>query len=437
MSEFDVIIIGGGFTGLSAAYQLSLAGKRALVLESESELGGLAGTFEVLPGIRLEKFYHHWFTSDLGALNLCRELGLGDKLTPHASNTGLYYANSRFRLSSPLDLLKLKAIPFIDRIRTGLMVLAARRVNDWKALESQSAEEWLIKHGGRKAYEVMWKPLLQGKFGSEAPNISAVWFVNKLKLRGSSRGESGAEELYYLQGGFQTLIDALRSAVVAHGSEVRLNAKVDRVNLNGSKISSVTVNGQELKAAQIVSTVHLPTLLEICPDLPTDYKQQLSQIRYLGNICLVLRLKKRLSETYWLNVADPSFPFVGIIEHTNFDRPEGFPDNESIAFISKYLPTSDDLFKMSDKEYFEFCVPHIQKIFPAFSSEWVAGYSLWRANYSQPVIVKKYSELIPAHKSPVEGLWVATMAQVYPEDRGTSYAIDAGRAVARELVGSF
>ena len=130
MSNFDFVIIGGGFTGLAAAYQFALAGKKVCVLESESELGGLAGTFEVLPGIRLEKFYHHWFTSDVGALDLCHELGIGDKLRTKTSNTGLFYANSRFRLSSPMDLLKLKAIPFLDRIRTGLMVLAARQIND-------------------------------------------------------------------------------------------------------------------------------------------------------------------------------------------------------------------------------------------------------------------------------------------------------------------
>lgn len=435
MSNFDVVIIGGGFTGLSAAYELALAGKRVCVLESEPEVGGLAGTFEIIPGIRLEKFYHHWFNSDTGAINLCHELGLGNKLRAKSSNTGLYYANSRFRLSSPLDLLKLSAIPFVDRIRTGLMVLAARRIKDWRQLEGQSAEEWIIKHGGKKAFEIIWRPLLQGKFGSEAPNISAVWFWNKLKLRGGSRNEKGAEELLYLEGGFEALLTALCSYIKAKGSEIRTATKVEKVIIKDGRVSGVmTTDGLVVEAPKVLSTVHLPQFLQICPELPQKYRAKLAAIRYLGNICLVLRLKRRLSDTYWLNVADPSFPFVGVIEHTNFDRPEGFPQNESIAFISKYLAPSDDLFRMNDAEYFEFCIPHIKKIFPAFSADWVAGYSLWRANYSQPVIVKNYSKMIPELQTPVDGLFLASMAQIYPEDRGTSYAIDSGRNAARQII---
>jgi protoporphyrinogen oxidase len=435
-NKYDFIVIGGGFCGLSAAYELGLAGKKVLVLEADSELGGLAGSFEILPGVKIEKFYHHWFTSDTGALNLCKELGLEQKLKAKESNTGLYYANSKFRLSSPLDLLKLTAIPFIDRIRTGLMVLYARKIKSWKKLENLSAEEWIRKFGGSKAYEVMWKPLLKGKFGEEAQNISAVWFWNKLKLRGSSRDDKGAEKLYYLEGGFELLLEALRSAIVSQGGEIKTKTAVNKIILDNAKVKGLELASDFIPADKILSTVHLPTLIEICPDLPEDYKKRISQIRYLGNICLVLRLKKSLSGTYWLNVADPSFPFVGIIEHTNFDRPAGFPENESIAFISKYLTREDPLFSLSDQNYFEFCLPHIKKIFPDFNPEWVSGYSLWRANYSQPVICKHYSRLIPDLITPIEGLFLSTMAQVYPEDRGTSYAIDAGRRAARELIKS-
>lgn len=436
MEKFDLVIIGGGFTGLAAAYEYSLAGKKVCLLESESELGGLCGTFEVLPGIRLEKFYHHWFTSDTGALDICRELGLGEKLKSKNSNTGLYYANSRFRLSSPLDLLKLKAIPFLDRVRTGLMVLAARQIKDWRTLENQSAEDWIIKHGGRKAFDVIWRPLLQGKFGIEAANISAVWFWNKLKLRGGSRNDKGAEELLYLEGGFQVLIDAIKNFILSRGSDIRVGTPVEKILVEDASVVGVQLTSSRVETKKVLSTVHLPTFLDICPQLPSEYREKLLQLRYLGNICLVLRLKQKLSDTYWLNVADPSFPFVGVIEHTNFDRPKGFPENESIAFISKYLSTKEDLFKMSDSEYFKFCLPHIKKIFPNFSEDWVSGYSLWRANYSQPVIVKNYSDLIPPLETPISGLFLATMAQVYPEDRGTSYAIDSGRKAARELLKS-
>jgi protoporphyrinogen oxidase len=187
-----------------------------------------------------------------------------------------------------------------------------------------------------------------------------------------------------------------------------------------------------LPSDAVLATVPLPHFMRMTPGLPQEYVERHSQIRFLGNVCLVLRLKRSLSSTYWLNVADPSFPYVGIIEHTNFDDPANF-DGRRIAYLSKYLPTSEAMFRMSDSELFEYSLPYIQRIFPEFTREWVEGSFVWRAEYSQPVITKHYSKLIPDEQTPIEGLWLSTMAQVYPEDRGTSYAVRHGRAVARRI----
>lgn len=428
------LIVGGGFTGLSAAYDLARAGVKVVVLEAEPTLGGLGGTFEILPNVWLEKFYHHWFTSDRSILDLIRELDLGELVQHLASRTGLYYANSHFRLSSPIDLLRFRALPLIDRVRTGLMVLRARTVKDWRALESVSAEEWIIKHGGARAYEILWKPLLRGKFGMEAPNISAVWFWNKLKLRGGSRGKKGKEELLYLQGGFERLIEALRTAVIALGGEIRTSTPVEQVLIQDGRAHGVrTASGEECPASCVLVTTPLPQFLDIAKEIPTDFADRIRKIRFLGNVCLVLRLNRSLSETYWLNVADAEFPFVGVIEHTNLDRPERF-GGERIAYISKYLSTADPLFQLSDDQYFRYCLPFIKRIFPEFQETWLNGYTIWRAHFSQPVITKNYSSLIPSFETPVERLWLCSMAQVYPEDRGTNYAVDYGRRVAAQMV---
>jgi protoporphyrinogen oxidase len=121
-------IVGGGYTALAAALDLVKAGRSVTIFEADDDIGGLAGTFELEPGVRVEKFYHHWFTSDTAILDLINELGLSHLKKYNNSNTGLYYANSVFRLASPTDLLKFKAIPFKDRVRTGLMALKARRI---------------------------------------------------------------------------------------------------------------------------------------------------------------------------------------------------------------------------------------------------------------------------------------------------------------------
>lgn len=435
-SSDPVIVIGGGYTGLSAAFEMSLKGIPVLVLEQEKALGGLAGGFELSPGHWIEKFYHHWFTSDTAILSFIEELGMGSHIKHLGSNTGLYYANAIFRLASPLDLLRFYPLPFFDRIRTGLMALAARRIDNWMPLEDISAEDWIIKTGGKKGYDVIWKPLLSGKFGPEAPYVSAVWFWNKLKLRGSSRNKKGGESLVYFSGGFEALTKGMEAALKQRGVEIRTGTKVTGITVTDNRASGVVTDSGEIRGRAVLATTPLPVFLQMVQGLPREYREPASQIRFLGNVCLILRLRRSLSSTYWLNVADPSFPYVGIIEHTNFDDKKNY-GGEHIAYLSKYLPTSEAMFKMSDEELFQHSLPHLRKMFPEFSErEWVIGYAVWRAQYSQPVITKNYSKLIPHHQTPIKDLWLSTMAQIYPEDRGTNYAVRHGRMVAREMIPS-
>lgn len=432
MSKVDVAIIGGGYTGLSAAFDLAKQGYSVQIFEADDDIGGLAGTFEISPGFRVERFYHHWFSSDLEILGLIEEMGLKDRLKYVATNTGLFYANSVFRLASPLDLLKFPAIPFIDRIRTGLMALYARKISKWMPLEDISAADWIKKIGGTKAYEVIWKPLLAGKFGIEAPNISAVWFWNKLKLRGSSRTKGGGEQLVYFDGGFGAVTEGLKSALIKAGVKISLNSPVHKILSDNGQVTGVQTASETIEAKTVLATLPLPKFFDIAPELPESYVTPARQIRFLGNVCIVFRLNRSLSSTYWLNVADPSFPFVGVIEHTNMDSRSNY-GGEHIAYLSKYLPTSEALFSMSEEELLNYCVPFVQKIFPEFSKEWVIGAKVWRAEYSQPVITKNYSKFIPDVRTPVKGLWLSTMAQVYPEDRGTNYAVRSGRDVAKQI----
>lgn len=435
MTKTRVAIVGGGFTGLSAAYDLCKAGCEVTVFEHDADIGGLAGTFELTPGVRVEKFYHHWFTSDLDILNLIDELGLSHLKRYVSSNTGLYYTNSIFRLASPLDLLKFHPIPLLDRIRTGFMALMARRINSWKPLEDISAEQWMIKYGGKKAYDVIWSPLMQGKFGVEAKNVSAVWIWNKLKLRGSSRNSKGGESLVYFGGGFAALTDGIRAALEKAGVTIKTSTSVTSIVVDNGRAVGVDTSAGRHAADVVLATVPLPQFLEMTPGLPTAYVEKCKQIRFLGNSCLVLRLNRSLSSTYWLNVADPSFPFVGIIEHTNLDAKENY-NGEHIVYLSKYLPTTEALFSMTTDEMYQYCEPFIQRIFPEFNRSWVNSYHVWKARYSQPVITKHYSKNIPESQTPIKSLWLNTMAQIYPEDRGTNYAVRYGRKVARDILGS-
>jgi len=427
-----IVVIGAGFTGLAAAYQLTSLGINVTVLEGDAEVGGLAGCFEV-NGARLEKFYHHWFVNDSYIMQLIRELGGELNIIYRPTRTGMYFANNLFKLSAPLDVLRFKPLGYADRIRLAALVLRARAVNDWKQLESLTAQQWLSALGGDAVYKVVWEPLLRGKFGSHAPDVSAVWFWNKLKLRGGSRDRWGNEVLAYYRGGFAALARRMAAEIAAKGGEIRTGAAVHALLVDGTRVTGVETARGLIEADAVIATPALPIIADLLrPHVPADYADRLCKIQYLANLCVVLELDRSLSSTYWLNVNDPGFPFVGVIEHTNFEPAETY-GGRHIVYLSKYLAESDSLYAMNDGQVLEYSLPHLQRMFPDFARSWILASHVWRARFAQPIVTRGYRDLIPSAETPLEGFHIATMAQIYPEDRGTNYAVREGRAIARRV----
>jgi len=277
-SRFDCecLIVGGGFTGLAAAAALTLKGHKIIVCEKDASLGGLAGGFDV-GGERLEKFYHHWFVSDVHVTDLAKTIGKEDRIITRPTRTGMYYAGQFYRLSSPADLLRFTPIPLLDRIRTGLVTLAVRRIKDWKSLETVTARDWLIKLFGRKAYGVIWEPLLLGKFGKYAETISAVWFWNKLALRGGSRSKGGGEALSYYRGGFAQFADDVGNYVTKGGSSVRTGVAVSRISPGEGGGVNVETDGGMIRARTALVTTSLPLAAEILHEKRSSVLQRESQ----------------------------------------------------------------------------------------------------------------------------------------------------------------
>ncbi|ASK90939.1 NAD(P)/FAD-dependent oxidoreductase [Xanthomonas campestris pv. trichodesmae] len=432
-SIYHTAVVGGGFSGLATAYALARAGKRVILVEQDHELGGLAGGFTVGSEV-LEKFYHHWFNNDKEIFQLIDELGARDNVLLRPTRTGMYYAQQFFRLSTPMDLLRFKALPFIDRIRLGISVLRARQVKDWRQLENLTAKEWLISLCGQKVYDVVWDPLLVGKFGAVADDVSAVWFWKKLVLRGGSRSSSGDEVLAYYRGGFAALAEKMGEAIRALGGEILMGTAAVSVTSANGRATGVALQDRQIAAENVVLSTAFPITADLLEgQVPEDYLQKLRRVRYLANVCMVLSLDRSLSDTYWLNVNDPGFPYVGVIEHTNFEPPSSY-GGRHIVYLSKYLPTTHSMYTMNDQELVDFSIPHLQKMFPSFERSWIQDVHVWRAEYAQPIAEKHYSTFVPGRTTPLPNVFVTSMAQVYPEDRGTNYAVREGRQLAQQIL---
>jgi protoporphyrinogen oxidase len=430
MDRPHVIVMGGGFTGLSAAYDLVCRGIEVTVLEEEEQPGGLAGSFMVA-GQPVEKFYHHWFNHDQEIFKLAADLGVEDRLLRRSSRTGMYIDGRIFRLATPLDLLRFSPLGLMDRIRLGLLVLKVRRVKNWRDLEHLTAAAWLRQVCGAAVYQVVWEPLLRGKFGPYAEEVSAVWFWNKLVLRGGSRSSGGKEELVYFQGGFAAFVEKLAEAIIAKGGKIKLRCPVTGLTGDGGRLTGVVSPVGEFYADAVVATLPLPLLADLAGShLPENILEKLRNFKYLANLCLVLELDRPLSAIYWLNVSDPDFPFVGVIEHTNFEPPETY-GGRHLVYLSRYLPETDLWWQLTDDQILERALVHVKRLFPHFEPAALLGWRVFRARFSQPVVVRHYSRLVSGLEAPLAGLFLASMAQIYPEDRGTNYAVREGRRIAR------
>lgn len=425
-------VLGGGIAGLTAAYRLSRRGYDVILWERASRLGGQAAAFPIA-GSALEYFYHHLFTSDRDIADLMDELGIGDHLMWLPSRVGFYADGRIYPLTSATDLLRLSAIPFLDRLRIGFATLYLQRTRDWRKFESDTAANWLRRAVGQRAFDRVWGAQLRAKFGPRYDQVAMTWFWNKIYLRTQSRRSPfETEHLGYIRGSFNVLIDRLAEAIQEHGGTLRPGIPIDGIERREGGWAVRTESGDETLVDAIVATVPSPILLRLFPALPRDYREKLTGAVYQAAVTVLLQSSQALSDIYWLNIGDPSVPFTGIIEHTNFIGPEHYQGSHLI-YVSKYVDQDHPYLTMADEQVFAEYISHLTKINPAFDRSWIERYWVFRERAAQPIIGLNYSGRIPDHRTPLPGLYLANTAQIYPQDRGTNYSVRIGNVVA-ELV---
>ncbi len=435
-------IVGGGAAGLAAAYELGLAVHTADVFEGAPFLGGQASTFDV-NGTPLERGYHHLFRSDTAMTDLIEELGLGHRLRWIDSNVGYFSRGRLWRFTSPIDLLRFGPLPVEDRIRLGLLTLGLQRRKEWRSLERQTATEWLLEHAGRRIYDIIFQPMLRGKFGKYHEDISMAWLWNKFALRTTSRGKGLLgrlkEQLGYPTGSFGEVFDTLAEKVRAQGGQVHIRTPVRRVLIEDGRAVGleVAVDGGEPERRDydmVLATTPSYVFPKLVPTLPDAYLGKLTDKVYLAAVLVILELDRPLSPHYWTYVGDRRIPFLGVIEHTNFMPAEKY-GGAHVVYLANYLDRDDPLYAMTPEELYREYVPHLQRLNPAFDPSWVQNYHHHKVDAAQPIVTRGYSERIPDHRTPVRGLYLANTTQIYPEDRGTNYSVRMGRAVARLMDG--
>jgi protoporphyrinogen oxidase len=404
-----IAIIGGGITGLTAAYALTKRGEKVTVFEKDELLGGLATGFR-MPSWHwnLEKTYHHFFTNDRALINLAKKLGIEKDLMILSPTTSVYWNNKQYPFDTPFNILSFPGLPFIDRVRTGITALVMKLNPFWKPLEKITAKKLFCGINGKRAWKTIWEPLLDAKFGPYASTISGSWLWARVHKRTLKLG--------YIRGGFSRLVDALATAIKKQGGVIKTNTPV--TNLDRKKFDAVLLTVPSQAAVNIVK-------------FPNDYTERLLSIPHLWAQTLILETDSPLLEkTYWLNMNDRSFPFIAVVQHTNFIDKKHY-GGRHITYVGNYLPDNHPYLSMTKEQLVKKFLPYLKKINPGFA---IKNSYLFTAPFAQPVHTIGYSTRAPALVTPLPHVYLANLDSIYPWDRGINYAVELGQHAAKQIL---
>jgi protoporphyrinogen oxidase len=426
-----VVVIGGGPAGLKAAHSAIKGGASVTLLESAPVLGGLASSFDV-QGTRIERYYHFICKGDDDLQDTLAELGLSGRLHWRDSRMAYFVEGSLYPFLTPIELLRFAPLAPIDRLRAGLALKRAQRMSE-EELASRRAIEWLKELFGERAYRVIWEPLMRFKFAEHAPEVSAAWIWARMVRLSRSRTSPWREELGYLEGGSQVVLEALARDFERRGGRVVCNAGVDAILFDGGRATGVRAGGETVPADAVISTVTTSRFLKLAPGLEGPYIEGLRRIPTIGIFCLLLRLTERVTPFFWVNANDRRVPFAGMIEYTNLNPlPELGGDH--ILYVPQYLSADDPRYTQSDEEVLRAYTDALALINPAFDRRWIKFSAVFRDRFAQPICLTDYKTATPTIQTPVANLFLTDSCQLHPHDRTISGSFGLGLEAARQAL---
>lgn len=404
-------ILGGGTTGLTSAFYLLRAGHQVTILEGRPQPGGLATYFDFGP-FHWDKFYHCILTSDGPLLQLIDDLGLTPELRWTETKVGFFTNGRLHSMTTTLDFLRFPALSLWQKFRLGLGILRVSRIQDGLALEKEPLEPWLERMFGQANYEKMWEPLLKCKLGEARKQTSAsfIWATIKRLYSTREKGASKQERLGYVRGGYRTVFARLAERIEEMGGSILTDVPVEQVRSSQDHGVTVVCGQLKMEFDGVISTVPSSTLAKLAPEIGADYRNKLEKIQYMGMVCAVMVLKRKLTPYYCTNITE-DLPFTGIIEMTNLISTEETAGRH-LVYLPKYTSPTDPLFNAGDEEVWQAFHKALKQVIPDLADDEIERHFVFRERLVQPIPVLHYSELAPAMRTGVSNLLVANTTQI-------------------------
>jgi protoporphyrinogen oxidase len=422
-----VVVLGAGAMGLAAAYRALTLGHQVTLLEAAAEPGGMMAHFD-LAGLSIERYYHFVCKSDQPTFDLMDELGIGNLMRWKPTSMGYFIGGALHPWGDPFSLLRFPHLNIVEKVRYGLLMFVSTRRNSWPSLEHISAKTWIERWCGANVYATLWKPLFDLKFYQYADNVSASWIWTRIRRVGRSRKSLMQEELGYIEGGSETLVNALMKAISAKGGDIRLGEPARRVVVENGQVTGVDTAEGFHPADAVISTVPTPYVTPLIPDLPQVSRAAYEAIENIGVACVVLKLSKSVTPHFWVNVVDPNMPIPGIIEFSNL---RSNSTGETVVYVPYYMPTTNPLWRRPNQAFIDEAVACIRRINPAIGPGDLVASQVGRLAHAQPICPPEFLKQLPPVQTPIRGLQIADTCFYYPEDRGIAESVRLGQEMAR------
>ncbi len=423
-------VIGAGPMGLACAYQLLKDGYEVDVYESGDCIGGMSAHFD-FNGLSIERFYHFVCKEDYALFELLDELGIKDKLHWNSTLMGYFFEGRLYKWGNPVALLTFPKLSLINRLRYGFHMFVSSKMKNGDKIDSDDAVSWIKRWQGNTTYNVMWSKLFELKFYQYTPNLSASWIWARIRRVGRSRRSLMQEEMGYLKGGSNTLLLALQQAIENMGGKIHLNSMVSEIETENYNVSGLVVGNKTVSYQKIYSTIPLPFIPKLLPRLSKTTLRQYQQLSNIGVVCLIFKLKQKVSDNFWLNINSEGIEIPGIIEYSNlYPNPSESTSPQHIVYVPFYMPQEHDKYKNTDQEFIDESKRYLFAINTQLSEDDIIDVTVSRYGFAQPICEPSFTKALPPISSEIEGLFIADTSHYYPEDRSITESVALGRKIA-------